>query len=145
MEKPPAATKLLPYMPSGLPTAYFETVFRLPDQSGQTTSTFAIVTAYNPMDEPCSVQINHAADEALKALLDDEKLEAFRAIGGSLDMSHAEPGWAIATSLPVALEIARRFHQRALWWIENGELHLVNCSDPTPILLGCFSDRIMDS
>jgi hypothetical protein len=132
-------------MSTGLPEAYYTTHFILAVERTALPKGFAIVTAFNPMDHRYPPEENRAKDQALKGLLDHRMIESIRATGGSPDMSHAEPGWAISTSISTAVEIAREFHQRALWWIEDDELHLVDCASPEPIRIANFSDRILSS
>lgn len=131
-------------MPQSFPEPYFSTYFSLEDAPEPLPCRFAIVTAFNPMDRKLSHDENRLADQSLKNLIKDRNLSHFRATGGSPDMSHSEPGWAIETNLESALEMARKFNQRALWWIEDDELHLVDCSRTTPLHLSRFSDRLFD-
>lgn len=69
------------------------------------------------------------ADRHLHHLLVRAGAEPVRATTCAMDGSHAEPGWAVALPLDTVLRIARRFHQRAIWWSDACQLHLVACSD----------------
>lgn len=132
-------------MSSELPAAYFDTVFVLQDQPNPLPSAFAIVTAFNPMDASSSEEANKIADGQLKALLAARGYSPFRATGSSPDRSHSEAGWAFASSLTAAVDIARFFSQRALWWISNDQLYLVDCENPEPNLVARFSERALTS
>lgn len=128
-----------------LPKAYFQTVFVLEGAPSPFPPTFAIVTAFNPMDKVLPLEANTIADGQLKARLLVEGVSPFRALGQCPDGSHSEPGWAFASALESALDIARSFNQRALWWIENDHLHLVGCDNPEPIPVARFADRVLSS
>lgn len=128
-------------MPDRFPADYYECRFSaesVPD------GPFAIVTAWNPMDVRWSERMNRAADHRLRRLLARKHLLHHRATASSPDGSHAEPGWAISCDLATALSVARRLRQRAIWWIENGTLHLVACDDGHTEALGGFSERLRD-
>ncbi len=126
-----------------IPEAYFQTVFVLDGAPLPLPPAFAIVTAFNPMDEVLPLEANTIADGQLKASLLTKRLSPFLAIGQSPDGSHSEPGWAFQASLESALEIARAFHQRAFWWIENDQLYLIGCENSKPIPVARFSDRLL--
>ncbi|BCX50085.1 DUF3293 domain-containing protein [Haloferula helveola] len=123
----------------GFPECYYSTIFDFPD--GVPGGDFAIITAFNPMDRAAGDAENAAADEALRGTLAEFGLPHRRAIGSSPDDSHAESGWAVETTRERALSIAREFDQRALWWIVDGRLALVRCSDGHAETLGCLSER----
>lgn len=123
------------------PTSYRETRFTLVAAPDPLPGRFAIITAHNPMDRPWSGRMNATADHRLRRLLDRKLIPHFRAIGHAQDHSHVEPGWAVVTELDAALSIARRFKQRALWWIEDNSLHLIASSGSPRETLGSFKDR----
>jgi hypothetical protein len=128
-------------MPERFPAGYYNCRFSAEPAPGES---FAIVTAWNPMDRLWSGRMNRAADHRLRRLLGRKHLPHTRATSMAPDGTHTEPGWAVACDLPVALHIARRFRQRAIWWVENGTLHLVACDDAHTESLGPFSDRLAD-
>lgn len=141
-------TQLLPFQPPvniPLPKAYYSTKFNLSVDETTLPSKFAIVTAYNPLDELVSKESNQKADERLRSEIIRLGLVPIRATGGSPDRSHCEPGWLFATDFDTANEVARSFNQRALWWIEEGQLFLVECTNPALIPIGRFRDRVMAS
>lgn len=128
-----------------IPLPYYQTVFILEDFPSPLPPAFAIVTAFNPMDEALPIEANMTADRSLNALLLAQGRAPFRATGSSPDGSHSEPGWAFTTELDTAVEIARSFNQRALWWIDDGQLYLVECLNPALIPIGQLTDRIVRS
>jgi len=128
-----------------LPPAYRETVFVVEDPPSPLPAAFAIITAWNPMDRPTPLETNLAADETLRRLLRARRIPHFRVTGGSPDLHHREPGWACGMPRQDAIDLARRFDQRALWWIEDGTLVLVACIDGTAEAVGSFSNRIREA
>ena len=126
-----------------LPAEYLSTVFLLEDAPSPLPTSFAIITAWNPMDEALPAAENEGRDEELESLLKLRQIQYFRATGCSPDLSHREPGWAILTGPEEALEIARQFRQRALWRIEGDQLLLIDCADAAVERLGSFRGRIV--
>lgn len=112
-----------------LPEPYFSTVFLLEGRPLMLPESFAIITAWNPMDRTLRDEHNALEDEALRRMLELGKIPYFRATGCSPDLSHREPGWAATMAKNKAIEIAKRFQQRGIWWIEGEDLILVSCSD----------------
>lgn len=89
------------------------------------TGAFAIITAHNPFGEIHSSRVNAAADQRLGQRLREMGLEPFRVTGCSADRTHAEAGWGAVMTLDDAIRTGREFEQDAIFWIENGTLHLV--------------------
>ena len=129
--------------PMSMPPGYYSTVFLLESPPIPLPSSFAIITAWNPMDEPTSAEENRQRDEKLIQLLELRQIPYFRATGCSPDLSHQEPGWAMEAEPEVALEIARRFRQRGLWQVEEDHLWLVDCGDGSRESLGSFQNRLL--
>ncbi|MCW1911981.1 DUF3293 domain-containing protein [Luteolibacter sp. GHJ8] len=125
------------------PPEYSSTVFLLVDSPSPLPASFAIITAWNPMDRRTSAEENQAADEDLKSCLENSGVIHFRATGCSPDLVHREEGWAAAISKSDALDLGRQFDQRAIWWIEGDELHLIRCADGHSEMLGSFSSRLV--
>ena len=128
-----------------LPPEYLSTVFLLENPPEPLPSSFAIVTAWNPRGVPSGAAANRAADAVLKRELDELGLAPFRATGCSPDFKHREPGWAVAISKVEAIALGRRHRQLAVWWIRNGGLILIDCSNGEETQVAEFSDRIAGS
>lgn len=124
------------------PSNYYETRFSFENAPAPLPSRFAIITAHNPMDRRWSPRMNAAADHRLRRLLERKLLPHFRATGHAPDHSHTEPGWAVVTDLDTALAISRRFKQRALWWIEDGQLQLIASPGTPREHLGPFLEKV---
>lgn len=128
-----------------LPAVYDATVFVVDPPPGPAPARFAVITAWNPTHRVVPVQRNHRADRRLDRELARRRLPHWRATGCSPDRDHCEPGWAVAVDFAGALALARQFDQLALWWIENGQLELIDCRDGSRRPLGRFHDRILET
>ncbi|WP_341407811.1 DUF3293 domain-containing protein [Luteolibacter soli] len=126
-----------------MPAEYLSTVFLLGIRPMPLPRKFAIITGWNPMDRPTSAAQNLLEDEALRRTLELKALPYFRATGCSPDRSHREPGWGVEIAKEDAITLGRRFGQRAIWWIENGNLTLIGCDDSEEIPVGKFDLRIV--
>ena len=125
-----------------IPQEYLTTVFQIPGAFTAFPPSFAIITAWNPMDRPATRRENDLADEALRRSLELRQLPYLRVTGCSPDLSHREPGWGARLSKPEAIRLGKRFGQRAIWWVENDELILVMCEDGLETPLGSFQLRV---
>lgn len=126
-----------------LPPEYTETVFLLEDAPVPLPVEFAIITAWNPMWIIVPASVNRRADGTLAGELEQRGISCFRATGCSPDLTHREPGWAIAVTAQAALELGRRFKQLAIWRVRGDELVLVDCADGDEHVVGFFTPRII--
>jgi hypothetical protein len=124
------------------PAAYYTTRFTIDTAADPLPPQFAIVTAHNPWDRRRSPPENAAADRELRQQLERQRIAHFRAIGHAPDHSHAEAGWALIGDLAMARHLARDFGQRALWWIDGDQLHLVAATGDHAENLGPFRSRL---
>ena len=129
-------------MPNPLPLVFQETHFRCADKN--MPPSFAIVTAYNPDAKTSSCEQNLKFDKALKNAIDDLGLRAFRVTGGSIDFSHAEPGWGIVCTQEQARDLSVQFGQLAFFEIRNWQLYLLPTDPATQeeIHLGSWRERL---
>ena len=125
-----------------LPEAYYSTVFLLEGQPLTLPPSFAIITAWNPMDRKLPDEQNALEDEALRRMLELQMIPYFRATGCSPDLSHREPGWAVTMPKNQAIELAKRYGQRGIWWIEGEDLILVSCVDGQEKRMDTFRLRL---
>ncbi|XEI31812.1 DUF3293 domain-containing protein [Aeromonas veronii] len=100
---------------------------------------FAIITAWNPASVRVSERRNRRRERAL-----------WRHLTAYLQMPVVGPFWgadpnerwqesslAVALSLPQARQLAARFGQNALYWVEDGQLWLVPVlTDKSAVCLG---------
>ena len=86
---------------------------------------FAIISAQNPEGRLLGHASNLSLDRQLEHLLQQTNLPCRRLIGASPDLSFQESSWAVLCDKSKALELARRFAQNAIYWVEAGQLYLV--------------------
>ena len=119
---------------------YFHTIFLVSSKPEKWPNQFAIITAYNPMDQPFSPEVNHDNTEKLWRRLGNR---AFLSINGcSLDLKHQEKGFGFLGSLAEAEKIGTEFNQRAIYYISNDNLGLIDCNTSEYFNLGKFEDRV---
>ena len=94
--------------------------------------TFAVVAATDPHGQHASIEANRNATEALLAEVKASGWAWIPADGVSLDGSHREPGYAIATTRANALELARRFAQSAIFWFDGVTMWIVGAVVAAP-------------
>ncbi len=87
---------------------------------GMQTS-FAVVTACNPMGKNISDAENEQRSRLLEAELVSSRERFVRVDACSPDKSHCEPSVAVKTSLERAVEIAKRYDQVAIFWFDGAE------------------------
>lgn len=103
---------------------------------------FWIVTAHNPGGRICSAAANVSADLRMQAEL--AQLERLPVEGCSPDLAHREAGWAVRfPSRAAALDLARRFGQRALYEVRDDGIRLIDLEGKWPEqFLGKFRERL---
>ena len=119
---------------------YFKTIFLISKEPESWPDEFAIITAHNPMDLKLSDQENNFRNEnLLKTLGQNAFLKLY---GSSPDQSHQEASYAFISDLPKAIRIGKQFQQRAIFYIKDGNLKLIECSSGQTQELGKFIERI---
>lgn len=94
---------------------------------------FWIITAHNPGGNVRAAAANHAADLQMQSAMGG--LERLPLAGCSPDLSHREEGWAVRfPSRDEAVDVARRFGQRAVYEVRGGELWLIDLESRWPVL-----------
>ena len=105
---------------------------------------FAVVTAYNPDGHVRPAAENSAADAALREALLAAGFAPFRVVGRSADGTHQEPGWGFAADSPEAARpFSRSYSQLAFFWVENGEIFIVNTEGALLHPVAAWSDRLL--
>ena len=129
--------------PTKLPPEFLRTYFIADKRSGGWPDRFAVVTAHNPDGVIVSRAANRVADARLERRLTALGSSPFRVTGGSKDMSHAESGWGFAiANLETAVWLGREFRQLAVFWINRGDLFLLDCnSNVRPLFVAKWKDR----
>lgn len=121
-------------------SAYREVRFRADAPALGWPVAFGIATACNPDGVTRTTEFNHEACEGLRSELVLSGLVHFPVTGGSADFSHAEPGFGVVCSKSEILRLGRRYSQDAVFWIEEGLVHLLDCSCNDVEHLGFWSD-----
>jgi hypothetical protein len=121
---------------------YFDTVFLDATPTDQFPETFAIVTAFNPMDQILSHDENLKRNQQLLDILTSNGHYGGTIIGSAQDLSHQEPSLLASTSRSEALEIGIRFGQRAIFWVSGDELEIIESSTGITHSAGAFRKRI---
>jgi len=122
--------------------AYQQTVFQVIPE--QLPDSFCVITAWNPDGECDHPDANRLRDLELAKKIDSLALSKTRIAGMSPDESHGEPGWGVACSLDEGLELGREFQQEGIYFVDNDELNLIDCSDGSSKSLSSFSSRVRD-
>ena len=110
----------------------------------QVRPTFGVVTACNPDGVTISDEHNRAATERLWDHLAEAGFQFFPVTGCSPDLKHQEPGFGIITNdRDVIVQLGREWRQVAVYWIDQGILHLVPCGAGEAVKLGLWSARVV--
>lgn len=120
---------------------YRKTWFRLDESIPM--STFAIVTPDNPDGEVVSPEANEQRCQDFEAQLESRGHRVIRLEAGSQDFSHKETSFAVEVTLANAIELGREFQQVAIFWIDSGELFLVDCETTEQERVATWAERCM--
>lgn len=104
--------------------SYKSSVFFCHQPLGDTID-FAIISAQNPFGNVQHHHHNLTLDCQFESELRGSAFPYRRLIGASPDGSFQEQSWAVLCDKSRALELARRYRQNAIYWVESGELFLV--------------------
>lgn len=119
---------------------YFRTVFLLSKLPEFWPFEFAIITACNPMDKKLSEAENSNRQQMLLDRIGNKFF--FQLDGCSLDHTHREQSFALTCSRKEALEIGKEFGQRAVFYVTNGNLELMDCKNGSKKGMGNFIKRV---
>ncbi|WP_419570069.1 DUF3293 domain-containing protein [Rheinheimera sp.] len=103
---------------------YKSSVFLCHQRLGQDIS-FAIISAQNPAGDLHHPSQNLLLDKHFSDFLDQLNLPYRAIIGCSPDLSFQEKSWAVLCEKSKAVDLAIRFKQNAIYWVEAGKLFLV--------------------
>ena len=127
---------------NGMNEKYFETLFLDCDKDDEFPKTFAILTAFNPMDQSLGNDLNKKRNLELFQILGDRGKTFARVTGSSPDHSHQEPSFLVHCSRQDALELGTTFRQRAIFWVNDDQLEIIECSTGISHSAGSFRNRI---
>ena len=121
---------------------YFDTLFHSLSITGRIPKTFAILTAYNPMDQMYCKTENDRRNQELLHILQGSWSDIATVTGCSPDLSHQEPGFLLQCSQEDALVLAKTFDQRAFFWVTDDRLEMIECASGASYSAGSFRARI---
>jgi hypothetical protein len=108
--------------------------------SAEIPERFGIVTAYNPNGIDADEAQNLTATENLRRQLLNEHFKFFKVTGCSPDLRHQEPGFGIASDNHEAIIVlGRAWEQQAVFWVQDGIVHLVPCEHGETVMVGEWS------
>ncbi|MDA0148696.1 DUF3293 domain-containing protein [Vibrio sp. LaRot3] len=102
---------------------------------------FAIITASNPHSVICSEQENGLKNSHLRR--DVRRKVCVSVVVGNEDFSWSEESFAIVISKQQAIDLAQKYHQNAIYFVQGKRLFLLSClADRTEINLGEWLFRL---
>lgn len=106
-------------------------------------SSYAIITACNPRSQKLSDEAN-----CIKNRMLEQDLLGFhygRVNVGDPSFDWVEASFSVDITLLQACELAQKYEQNAIYWVENGVLFLVSCDENrTQQNLGLLSQYVCD-
>ena len=123
---------------------YFGVVFQGVESISNVIMPFAIVTAHNPMDMRLDEFKNNERNEKLRKDLLQSNLIHREIIGCSEDHTHQEFSFVVKCNLKQAIQMGNKFEQRAIFWVEENKLQIVDCKTLKSYDLGSFKKRLQN-
>ena len=121
---------------------YFDTVFIDAAPTNGFPESFAILTAFNPMDRILNQDENTKRNQDLLGILKLQRHYGGTIIGSSPDFTHQEPSLIAEAPKFKGLELGLKFNQRAIFWISKDRLEIIECSTGITHEAGSFRKRI---
>ena len=122
---------------------YFDTVFLDAAPSRGFPESFAILTAFNPMDQILSQEENTKRNRHLLDILKSQGHYRGTIIGSSEDFTHQEPSLIAEAPKAQAIKLGLEFDQRAIFWVSNDQLEIIECSTEIERSSGSFRKRMI--
>ena len=123
---------------------YFGVVFQRVESISNVIMPFAIVTAHNPMDMRLDEFKNNERNEILRKDLLQSNFIHREIIGCSEDHTHQELSFVVKCKLKQAIQMGNKFEQRAIFWVEENKLQIVDCKTLKSYDLGSFKKRLQN-
>ncbi|MCF4173986.1 DUF3293 domain-containing protein [Vibrio sp. McD22-P3] len=100
---------------------------------------YVIITAWNPQSRKLSNELNCIKNLDLEQRL---KIYDYQNVKvGNPSFSWVEDSFAVEMTLTQGCELAQKYQQNAIYWVENGVLFLVSCDESqTQKKLGLLGD-----
>ena len=119
---------------------YYETWFVC---GGNDPAAFAIITAHNPNGQKVDAEENEQLNQRLVTRLEELAIGYFPVAAGSKDRSHVEASYGIITDLSTAISLCNQFDQDAIFWIEEGQLSIVDRHETTKNYVAGWNSRLI--
>lgn len=88
---------------------------------------YVIITAWNPQSRKLSNELNRIKNLDLEQRL---KIYDYQNVKvGNPSFSWVEDSFAVEMTLAQGCELAQKYQQNAIYWVENGVLFLVSCDE----------------
>ena len=123
---------------------YFGVVFHRVENISNIIMPFAIVTAHNPMDIRLDEFENNKRNKKLRKDLLQSDFIHCEIIGCSEDHTHQELSFVVKCDLNQAIQMGNKFDQRAIFWVEDNKLQIVDCKTLKVFELGSFKRRLQN-
>lgn len=97
------------------------------------TGSFAVLTAHDPYGQDLSPEENRVLQAKLETDLGNEKIGFIRVDACAADREHCECSVAVGVDQSIALSLAVRYRQMAIFWYDGDAVWLVGAmvsSDP---------------
>lgn len=104
---------------------------------------FGVITACNPNGHIASDEQNIAETEKLREVLIHTGKHVFAVTGCSPNLAHREPGFGVVCDASEIVELGRNWEQEAVFWVEDGVVHLVPCGPGEPAILGAWTNLLL--
>lgn len=121
---------------------YFDVIFKEIKVSYQYPQTFAIITAWNPKDVILPEHENQKRNRCLQKSIKKTMVLGTKIIGASADLQHQELSLIIEGALQDLINLAQKFEQNAIFWVQGDSLELISCNSLKHFKLGSFRERI---
>ena len=121
--------------------SYLETIFPGCNGLKELPQSFAIITACNPMDEHLPKSENENRNQKLLSILGVRGKTIAPIIGSSPDRTHQEPSFLAHCSRKESIELGKMFRQRAIFWVNEDKLEIIECSTGLIHFAGSFRER----
>lgn len=121
---------------------YKRTRFITSPQPGGFPIRFGVITACNPHGRIVTDEQNAAATAKLRQHLIETGRKVFPVTGCSPDFVHQEPGFGVACEAAEIMELGRAWKQEAVFWVEDGIVHLLPSNDGERTTLGTWTALI---
>lgn len=126
---------------------YQNVTFKFPGVLRLQNHPFYILSACNPGSQLLTLDKNNLRTQKLRRYLLNRKIEFSELFCGDINFDWQEASFAIVTSETQIINLARLYEQNAVYWVDDGILHLVPIlmKGVTTVKLGLFEQYCADN